>query len=105
MTSLHKLILTGEQLSAAMALVRIGRDELASRAGISSRIIEKLERTVGELSGSFREVESLQDALERAGVDFVGSGEDRPGGPGVRLRDGFVGATIPLAGLNASDDE
>jgi hypothetical protein len=99
------MVLTGEQLTAAMALVRIGRDELASRSAIPSMIIESLERTVGELSGSFCEAEALRDALERAGVDFFASGADRPEGPGVRLRDGFCGTTIPLADLNASDDE
>jgi hypothetical protein len=101
---LRKMVLTGEQLAAAMALIRIGPGELAALAEVSPRTIGRLERRCGSLASSLPEAEALQAALEQAGVDFIASGEDRSEGAGVRLRKGPVGATIETADLNGSND-
>lgn len=75
--------ITGEQLRAARAIVRLEQSELALEAGLSVDTVKRLERIVGPLSANVTTIESLQSALERAGVIFVCENGE---GPGVRLR-------------------
>jgi transcriptional regulator with XRE-family HTH domain len=77
------LAITGEQLRAARAIVRLEQSELALEAGVSVDTVKRLERMVGPLSANVTTIESLQRALERAGVIFVAENGE---GPGVRLR-------------------
>jgi transcriptional regulator with XRE-family HTH domain len=77
------LPITGEQLRAARAIVRLEQSELALEAGVSVDTVKRLERIVGPLSANVTTIESLQHALERAGVIFVSENGE---GPGVRLR-------------------
>jgi transcriptional regulator with XRE-family HTH domain len=78
------LLVTGAQLRAARALVRMEQEKLAERSGVSAVTIRKLENTEGQLEGRLSTIRALQQALEQAGVEFIPS-DDR--GPGVRLRE------------------
>jgi len=58
--------------------------KLAHVSGVSVETIKRLERMSGELTTTrVATVQALQDALEAAGVIFVGENGE---GPGVRLR-------------------
>ncbi len=79
------MILTGEQLRAARAMVRLEQSDLASRAGISVETVKRLERTVGPVTAIVTTLEAVKVALEAAGVEFIA---ENGGGPGVRLSKG-----------------
>ncbi len=68
---------------AARALVGWTADDLAREAKVGIATVKRFE-----LGGDARQssVESMQGALERAGVIFIaGGGASLDGGPGVRL--------------------
>jgi hypothetical protein len=54
---------------------------LLSKVGIST--IKRFELAEGVPAGNIKTLEALKLALENAGVEFIGSPDDRPG---VRLR-------------------
>lgn len=76
-------MITSEQIRAARQLVRLTADQLAKASGVGLATIRRFELMTGVPSGNARLVESIQKALEVAGVEFVGSPDDRPG---VRLK-------------------
>ena len=56
---------------------------MARHSGIGTATIKRMEVMDGVPSGQVRTIEALRSALEAAGVEFIGSPNDRPG---VRLR-------------------
>jgi transcriptional regulator with XRE-family HTH domain len=76
------MISTG-QIRAARALLRWTAQELAEAAGIGVATIRRMEVIDGVPDGQVKTLSAIQDALERAGIEFVGSPSDAPG---VRLR-------------------
>ena len=70
------------QIRAARALLRWSARELAERAEIGLATIQRLELDEGVPTGRARTLMQLQQALELAGVEFIGSPDDAPG---VRL--------------------
>ena len=76
-------MITSSQLRAARALLKITALDLASISGIGISTIKRFELSEGVPSGNARTVEALQKALEKAGIEFIGSPDDRPG---VRLK-------------------
>ena len=78
---LYELV-TGEQIRAARALLRLDQVELARRAGLSPETIKRLEAIRGPVAAQSRTVAALRDALASLGVDLF----TRPDGSiGVRL--------------------
>ena len=75
--------LTGEQLRAARALVRLEQAGLATAAGVSVETIKRLEGSTGEVSANSTTLTKVRRALEAAGVIFIDANGE---GPGVRLR-------------------
>ena len=75
-------MIISEQIRAARQLLRITADELADLSGVGVATIRRYELMSGVPSGNARSVEAIQQALEKAGVEFIGSPDDRPG---VRL--------------------
>lgn len=76
--------LTAEQLRAARAMLRMEQSALAAASGVSVETVKRLERMQGHLSETrVATIKALRDALEAAGVEFLG--EDG-GGVGVRLK-------------------
>ena len=77
------IVITSEQLRAARQLIRMTAESLAKTSGVGVATIRRFELMSGVPSGNARTVESLQKALEKAGIEFIGTPDDRPG---VRLK-------------------
>lgn len=69
-----------------MARVAVGWSaaELADASDVGEATIRRFETGRGEIFP--HTLERLQRALERKGVIFLASGENKDGGPGVRLK-------------------
>jgi predicted transcriptional regulator len=92
-------MLTSEQIRGARAMLRIEQKELAQIAGVSLETVKRIERTPGEISAYTSTLDSIQRALEAAGVEFTNGNQ-----PGVRLK-ATTSFSIPIDKLNASNDE
>jgi DNA-binding Xre family transcriptional regulator len=64
-------------------LLRWSAADLARHSGVGTATIQRMEVMDGVPSGQVRTIEALCEALEAAGVEFIGSPNDRPG---VRLK-------------------
>lgn len=80
-------MLSSCQIRAARALLRWSADDLAKSSGVGVATIRRIELADGIPSSNARTLESLKKALEAAGVEFIGTPDDRPG---VRLGDVYV---------------
>jgi transcriptional regulator with XRE-family HTH domain len=69
-----------------MARVAVGWNaaELAEAANVGEATIRRFETGRGDIFP--HTLERVQRALEKKGVIFLASGENKDGGPGVRLR-------------------
>lgn len=68
--SLHEFI-TGEQIRAARALVRLEQAELARRTGLSLETIKRLERTRGRVEAHASTLRALRETFEGLGVRLI----------------------------------
>ena len=75
-------MLSSAQIRAARALLRWSAQDLADGSGVGVATIRRIELAEGVPSSNARTLEHLRVALEAAGVEFVGTPDDRPG---VRL--------------------
>ena len=64
-------------------MIRLTAEDLAKTSGVGVATIRRFELMTGVPSGNARTVEALQKALEKAGIEFIGTPDDRPG---VRLK-------------------
>ena len=77
-------MITGAQVRAAKAMLRWSGDELAQKAGVSLSSIRRIEANDGiPEDQSMRVLLAVVSTLEDAGVEFIGTPEDKPG---VRLK-------------------
>jgi transcriptional regulator with XRE-family HTH domain len=76
-------LITSDQIRAARALLRWSADDLALAAFVGIATVRRFENVEGVPSGQIRVLEAIQLALEEAGVEFIGTPDDRPG---VRLK-------------------
>jgi transcriptional regulator with XRE-family HTH domain len=77
-------MISSSQVRAAKALLRWSGEELASKAGVSLSTVRRVEAADGMPdSQSIKTIMAIKRALEDAGVEFIGSPDDRPG---VRLK-------------------
>mgnify|MGYP000327161693 FL=1 len=76
-------MLTGEQLRAARAMLKLEQGELAELSSVSIETIKRLERMEGPISANSMTLNGLQKALETEGAVFL---PENGGLPGVRLR-------------------
>jgi transcriptional regulator with XRE-family HTH domain len=72
-------MLTGLQIRAARAALNITAKELAERAGISLPTIQRFESVDDVPPSRSSTLIQVQAVLEAAGVEFIGSPNDRPG--------------------------
>jgi transcriptional regulator with XRE-family HTH domain len=76
-------IITASQVRAAKALLRWSGEDLAQKSGISLSTIRRVESSESVPEGqNLKTILAIRDALESAGVEFIGTPDDRPG---VRL--------------------
>jgi transcriptional regulator with XRE-family HTH domain len=64
-------MITGEQLRAARAMLKMEQGELAELSGVSIETIKRLERMEGQLNAQVTTLYSLQKTLEGEGVIFL----------------------------------
>lgn len=77
-------MITGAQVRAAKALIKWSGADLAENANVSISSIRRIEAVDGvPNSTSVKVLSAIQKTLEIAGVEFVGSPDERPG---VRFR-------------------
>lgn len=75
--------ITSEQIRAAKAMLRWSGEELSVKAGVSLSSIRRMEAAQGVPIGqTLRTLLAVKIAFEVAGIEFIGSPDDKPG---VRL--------------------
>ncbi len=72
-------------MRAARALLRWSAADLSERSSVGTATIQRMEVMDGVPAGNVKTLIAIQQALEDAGIEFIGSPDD---GPGVRLRSG-----------------
>lgn len=75
-------MITSSQIRAGRALLRWSSNDLSEQSGIGTATIKRLEVMDGVPAGQVRTLQAIKAALEAAGVEFIGTPDDRPG---VRL--------------------
>jgi DNA-binding Xre family transcriptional regulator len=80
---MQKALITTSQIRAARALLRWSANDLSDKSGVGISTIKRLEVMDGVPTINVSTMVAIQRALENAGVEFVGSPDDRPG---VRLK-------------------
>ena len=80
---MQKALITTSQIRAARALLRWSANDLSDKSGVGISTIKRLEVMKGVPAINISTMVAIQIALENAGVEFVGSPDDRPG---VRLK-------------------
>lgn len=75
-------MITGAQLRAARGLLHWSARELAEAAGVGLATVQRFEVDDGVPTGRSHTLLDLQKTLESAGVEFIGTPDDKPG---VRL--------------------
>ncbi|SNC62262.1 helix-turn-helix domain-containing protein [Polynucleobacter victoriensis] len=75
-------MITSAQIRAARGLLDWSRRELAEKSGVGFSSLLRLESFEGVPSSNVKTLEALKKAFEEAGVEFIGTPDDRPG---VRL--------------------
>ena len=75
-------MITSEQIRAARQLIKITANDLASKSDVGVATIRRFELMSGVPSGNARSLDSIKQALEALGIEFIGTPDDRPG---VRL--------------------
>lgn len=76
-------MLSGSQIRAARGLLGISAAELAKKAGVGWATIQRIEQADGLPQARPSSLEQVKQALEEAGVEFIG---DPIYSPGVRLK-------------------
>ena len=71
-------LVTGEQLRAARAMLRLEQETLAEAAGVSADTIRRMEGFNGPIGARTGTLRQLQRVLETAGVEFTPDGGVRP---------------------------
>lgn len=76
-------MITSAQIRAARGMLNWSRKDLAEHSGVSFASMMRLESFSGVPASNFKTLESVKQAFEKAGVEFIGT----PGsGAGVRWK-------------------
>ena len=75
-------MIASAQIRAARALLRWSAGDLAAASGIGTATLQRMEVMDGVPSGHIKTLLAIKAALESAGIEFIGTPDDRPG---VRL--------------------
>ena len=75
-------MITSEQIRAGRALLDWTAQNLADQSGVGFTTIVRMESAHGVPPSQAKTLDLVQKALEKAGIEFIGSPGDRPG---VRL--------------------
>lgn len=75
-------MISSGQIRAARALLRWSAADLSAASGVGTATLQRMEVMKGVPKGQVRTLMAIKQALEAAGVEFIGAPDDRPG---VRL--------------------
>jgi len=76
-------LITSGQIKAARAMLGLTVAEMAKLAGIGFTTMVRLESADGVPAGNVKTLTSVKSAIEKAGIEFIGSPEE---GAGVRWK-------------------
>jgi transcriptional regulator with XRE-family HTH domain len=76
-------LIISQQIRAARALLRITVVDLANASGVGIATIKRIEAVNGIPPAHARTLDQISRALSDAGIEFVGTPDDRPG---VRIK-------------------
>jgi predicted transcriptional regulator len=76
-------LITSQQIRAARALLRITVVDLANASSVGIATIKRIEAVNGIPPAHARTLDQISRALSDAGIEFVGTPDDRPG---VRIK-------------------
>ena len=76
-------MITSGQIKAARALLGLTVAEMAQLAGIGFTTMVRLESADGVPAGNVKTLTAVKSAIEKAGIEFLGSPEE---GAGVRWK-------------------
>lgn len=74
-------MITSAQIRAARGILNWSRKDLAEHSGVSFASMMRLESFEGVPASNFKTLESVKQAFEKAGIEFIGTPEE---GAGVR---------------------
>ena len=72
-------MLTGQQIRMARSALKWSARELADRTGLAMKTIQRIEATDGTPSSYTSTLTDLKACFEAAGIEFIGTPDDRPG--------------------------
>lgn len=91
-------MITGPQIRAARALLRVDQKTLAQMSGLSVPTIQRMEANDSFVGGMVDSLTRVVAAIEAAGVELIADGVTSSGeGRGVRLRHSDAGRTDETA--------
>jgi len=76
-------LISSAQIRAGRALLRWNASDLANASGVGTATLQRMEVMEGVPSGQVRTLLAIKEALESAGIEFLGTPDDQPG---VRLK-------------------
>ena len=80
-------IITGEQIRAARAMLRMDQKQFAAMTHLTLGTVRRLERTPGPVTAAAGLLDAMRFALETAGIELIDAGlYQGVGGPGVRFK-------------------
>lgn len=85
MKSSDHIKITGEQMRAARAMLRMSAQALADKARVGVATVRRCEAEDGPIGATAANSAAIRTALEAAGVEFIA---ENGGGAGVRLKKG-----------------
>ncbi len=72
-------MITGIQIRSARAALNWNIEQLAASSTISVRTIKRMEATSGVPTSTRANLNAIKNALEAAGIEFIGTPDNRPG--------------------------
>ena len=72
-------MINGLQIKMARAALGLSLHELALSAGLSEKTIRRIEADGHGANASLKTINAIKSTFEAAGIEFVGTPDDRPG--------------------------
>ena len=76
-------MITSAQIRGARAILDWSRDDLSKKSGVGISALMRFEASDGIPAGKIQTLQLVQNAFEKAGIEFIGTPES---GAGVRWR-------------------
>ena len=78
-------MIVSSQIRSARHALRFSVVDLAKLSGVSSSTIKRIEANNGVPNSNLPNIVAVKEALEAAGIEFIGTPDD---GPGIRIHSG-----------------